>query len=158
MPIYMEIEGVKGNVTAEGHKEWIAVTSFQFGVGRAVGSPTGGAKDREASAPNFSEIVVTKEMEQSSPYLFSESLLGKGKKVKIHLCRTSAGNLETYAEYELENTLISAYSASSGGDRPSESVSLNYTKIVFKYIPWKEDHAKDAPHPAGYDLVLAKKV
>lgn len=158
MPIYMELEGIKGNVTAEGHKEWIHVTSYQFGVGRAVASPTGGGKDREASAPNFSEIVITKDMEQSSPYLFKESLTGKGKKCKIHFCRTSAGNLETYAEVELENTLITSYSASSGGDRPTESIALNYSKVIFKYIPWKEDHAKDSPHPTGYDLALAKTV
>ena len=158
MPIYMELEGIKGNVTAEGHKEWVEVQSFQFGVGRAIGSPVGNAKDREASAPSISEITVSKVMDPASPYLFTESVIGKGKKCKLHFCRVSSGNLETYAEYELENVLVSGYSVSSGGDRPTEQVSLSFTKVIYKYIPWKEDHAKDSPHPAGYDLAAGKKV
>lgn len=158
MSVYMEIEGIKGNVTADGHKEWIGLSSFGYGVARGVSTPAGATKNREVSAPSFSEIAVTKEMDQASPYLFAEACTGKGKKVKVHFCRTSQDKLETYLEYELENAVISSYNVSSSGERPMESFSLNFTKIVTKYIPWKEDHAKDAPHPAGYDLMLAKKV
>ncbi len=158
MSVYMEIEGIKGNVTADGHKEWIGLSSFSYGISRPVSTPAGSTKNREVGAPNISEIQVTKEMDQASPYLFTESCIGKGKKVKVHFCRTSQDKLETYLEYELENAVVSSYSVSSGGERPTESFALNFTKIVTKYIPWKEDHAKDSPHPAGYDLTLAKKV
>ena len=158
MAIYLKVEGIDGNVTAEGHEKWIDCGSLQWGVGRGIGAPTGAAKDREASYPSISEVTVTKEMDSSSPYLFTESCVGKGKKVEIHLVRTSADKLETYMEYVLSNALISGYSVSSGGDRPTESLSINFTKIETKYIPWKDDHTADSPIPAGYDLALAKKV
>jgi type VI secretion system secreted protein Hcp len=155
----MKIGTIKGNETSKGHEEWIRVESFQFGVGRGISTPTGSTKNREASAPSMSEITVTKGMDQSSPYLFSESAIGvKGLKVQFHFVTTAGDKLETYLEIELDNTLISGYSISSGGERPAESISLNYTKFVMKYIPRKEDHAKEAPHPAGYDLVTATKV
>lgn len=160
MPVYMKLGSIKGNVTAKGHEDWINVESFQFGVGRAIATPTGSTKDREASAPSLSEVTIAKQMDQSSPYLFSEGCIGaKGLKATFHFCRTSSGKLETYLEMELENALVSGYSVSAAGEgKPTESVSISYTKILMKYIPWKEDHAKEAPHPAGYDLVAAGKV
>ena len=49
MPIYIKYGDIKGDVTAEGHKDWIEVNSFQWGVGRGISSPTGGGADRESS-------------------------------------------------------------------------------------------------------------
>ena len=160
MPVYLKLGSIKGNVTAKGHEDWINVDSFQFGVGRGISTPTGSSRDREASAPSLSEISIQKQMDQASPYLFNEGCVGsKGLKATFHFCKTSADKLETFLEIELENTLVSGYSVSSGGDgKPSENVTLNYTKYVMKYIPWKEDHAKDAPHPAGYDILQGVKV
>lgn len=43
---------------------------------------------------------------------------------------------EEYYKIELENILVSSYQSSSGGsssDKPQESLSLNFTKIEFKY-------------------------
>jgi type VI secretion system secreted protein Hcp len=56
MPIYVQYAGIKGNVTEKGHTDWVAVNSFQFGVGRGIGSPVGKAANRESSAPSISEV------------------------------------------------------------------------------------------------------
>jgi type VI secretion system secreted protein Hcp len=132
---------------------------MQFGTGRAITLKTGAALDREASAPSVSEVNVSKLMDQASPKLFAESCYGKAKpKIEIHLCKTDAGKLETYMEYTLSDVLLSGYNVSSAGDRPTESISFNFTKIEMKFVPWGKDHAKGSPIPAGYDLGLAKKV
>jgi type VI secretion system secreted protein Hcp len=158
MAIYVEIDKIKGNVTAEGHKDWIEATSFQFGVGRAIASVVGKGKDREASAPSISEITLTKEMDSSSPFLFQEATVGLAKKVTIHFAKTGASKIETYLEYVLENCMISGYSVSSGGDRPTESLSLNFTKITSNYMVFDESGKQTSKFPAGYDLELGKKV
>lgn len=158
MPIYMKIEGIDGDVTAEGHDKWIEVLSFHWVVSRNIGTPTGRAAERETAAPSISDVVVTKYMDKSSPHLFTEACVGKGKKVEIHLCKTAADKLETYMEYTLTNALVSNYRVETSGERPIESVGLNFTKVETKYIPWKPDHTADSPIPAGYDLGLAKKV
>src|SRR5258706_6606126 len=41
-PIYMQYEGIKGDVTAKGHEGWVELSSFQWGIGRGITSPTGG--------------------------------------------------------------------------------------------------------------------
>ena len=98
MPIYMNYNdlAVKGDVTAEGHEEWIEVNSFQWGVGRGISSPTGGSADRESSAPSVSEIVVTKATRHRSPKLLNEALQGEGRRSTIDFCKTDKGNLEVY--------------------------------------------------------------
>jgi hypothetical protein len=60
MPIYIQYGSISGEVPNTGHKEWIEIDSFQWGVGRGVSSPTGGSASRESATPSVSEIVVTK--------------------------------------------------------------------------------------------------
>ncbi|MEJ2643718.1 MAG: type VI secretion system tube protein Hcp [Gammaproteobacteria bacterium] len=155
--LYMKIEGIDGNVTTEGHEKWLELGSLQWGVGRAVSMSTGAGHERETSAPSISEISVTKTMDKASPKLFQEACSGKAKKVQIHLVRTANDKLQTYMEYELENCLISGYSVSSGGDLPSESLSLAFTKITMKFTHWDKGNKPGTPIAASYDLETAKK-
>lgn len=156
MAIYMKIEGIDGDVTHQEHKNWLDISSLQWGVGRGISTPVGSAKNREASEPSISEVVVTKLMDASSVKLFTEACTGqKGKKVQIHL--VSTGNPgKTYMEYTLENALVSGYSVSTNGDRPSESISFNFTKIETKYTPSGEGNDTGSPVTASYDLATAK--
>jgi len=130
-PIFMQYQGVTGDVTSSScnSKNSIELSSFQWGVGRGISSPTGGSADREASAPSVSEIVITKDQDKSSVKLVQQALNGDGKTVKIDFCKTGGDNLPPYLEFNLQNTLISKYNISSGGDRPTESISLNFVKI-----------------------------
>ena len=161
MPIYMKYGDIKGDVTAEGHKGtdgWVEVNSFQFGIGRGISSPTGGSDDRESSAPSVSEIVVTKPMDSSSYRWFEESLWGEGQDVVIDFCKTDKDKLEVYATYTLEDCMVSGFSTSSGGDRPTESISLNFTKIVYGFNQMDKKNAKGETPKTGWDIGTAKKV
>lgn len=137
-PIYMDFNNlaIKGEVAAKDHPGWIEVNSFQWGVGRAISSPIGGGGIREAGAPNVSEFVITKTMDKSSPGLLKQAFAGTAAPVTIDLVRpSSTGVPTTYAEYKLQGVLISGYSVSSGGDTPTESISLSFTKITFAFPP-----------------------
>jgi type VI secretion system secreted protein Hcp len=158
MPIYMNYTNIPGDATAEGHQKWIELNSFQWGVGRGISSPVGGSSDREASAPSVSEIVVTKATDVASPKLLDASLQGEGVAVTIDFCKTDKGKLSVYMTYTLTNTMISGYSLSSGGDRPSESLSLNFTKVEFKDTALDATNAEASPEAVTYDLALAKVV
>ncbi len=158
MPIYLSYATIDGDVTAEGHEKWIEVNSCQFGVGRGINSPTGGSSDREASAPSVSEIVVTKPTDVASTKLFNESLQGEGVAVTIDFCKTDKGKFETYMTYTLTNTMISGFSMSSAGDRPVESISLNFTKIEFKNTSMGAANDTGSPDAVTYDLALGKVV
>ncbi|WP_291295948.1 type VI secretion system tube protein Hcp [Elioraea sp.] len=152
MPVFMHFEGVEGNVTAKGYEKWIEVNSFQFGAGRGISTPTGGAENREASAASVSEVTVTKSMDKASPKLFEAALISnEGKMVKVVMTRTGK-ELTELCSYKFENTLVSGYSVSSGGDTPSESLSLNFAKFEYSYTG-SDVAGKDASKmKVGYDI------
>jgi type VI secretion system secreted protein Hcp len=130
---------------------------LQWGVDRVIHTPMGSSQEREASAPSISEVTISKLMDVASAKLFQEACVGKSKAVKIDLVKTGE-KLENYLEYTLTDCLISGYSVSSGGDKPSESLSLNFTKIEMKYTPYDNKHQPQSPIPAGYDISLGKKL
>ncbi len=156
MAIYLKYEGIDGEATQQDHTKWIDIQSLQFGFGRAITTPTGSTANREASQPSVSEVTVVKMMDASSPKLFTESVTGNaGKTVNIDLVSTgSPGN--TYAQYTLTNALVSAYSVSTGGDRPVESLSISFTKIEFKLTPYDATNKAGTPVTVNYDLSTGK--
>jgi type VI secretion system secreted protein Hcp len=153
MAIYMQIDGIKGDVTEATHKDWIEVNSFQWGVGRGIGSPKSSASDRESSEASVSEVVVSKTSDESSSNLLRAALWGKGKKTKVHFTRTGTDKTQiAYIEYTLENVLLSGYSVSSGGDRPTESLSLNFTAFEFLNLDSKVTNEDGSPDRVNYDM------
>ena len=69
--------------------------------------------------------------------------------------KTDAKELEKYALYKLEEVMISGYSLSSGGDRPMESISLNFTKIDVEQIPMKSKGETGSSKHVLYNLAEA---
>ena len=152
---------IKGESIAEGHKGsdgWIEVHSVQWGCGRGIRTPVGASAKREASAPSISEVTLTKSMDSTSPKLCKEALVGKAVTANIELVETGEGSLETFLTINLTNAMISGYSFSSGGDRPSESYSLNFTKIEMIYQGYDDQHKVDTTKKATviYDLAAGK--
>jgi type VI secretion system secreted protein Hcp len=155
MAIYMKIDGINGDATQAQHKDWIVLHSFQWGIGRGISTPVGAAQRREASEPSVSEVVITKPLDAASVLLCQEAAIGKdGKTVKIDFCRTDKEGTP-YLQVILTNTLISGYSTSSAGDAPSESISLNFTKVEYSETGPNEKNAGGNPVKFAYNLATA---
>ena len=156
MPIFLQYQGIDGDVTTAGHEKWIEVHSIQWGTGRGISMNTASGADREGSTPSVSEVVVTKDTDSASPNLLRASLglppADEGKTVNIDFCKTDTSQPEPYLQFTLDNCLVSGYSLSSGGDRPSESVTLNFTKVEFKNTGMGSANQTGSPDTASYDL------
>jgi type VI secretion system secreted protein Hcp len=156
MPVFMKYDGIEGDVQTAGHEKWIEVHSLQWGTGRGISNAGSSGADREGTTPSVSEIVITKDTDGASPNLLRASLglppADEGKTVNIDFCKTDTSQPEPYLQFTLENTLVSSYSISSGGDRPTESVTLNFTKVEFKNTGMGKANETGNPDPASYDL------
>lgn len=153
--IYIKYGDIKGPVPEEGHKEWFAVDSIQLGIGRAISAGTLDGKNRLNGDPSISEIVITKRADSASPALFKESLNGEAKKVTIEFTRTGqdkSAKQEKYLTWELTDCMISGFSMSSGGDEPTESISLNFTKLEVSYVPFDATNKNKSPEKISFDL------
>lgn len=158
MAIYIEYDGIQGNVTAEGYKDHLSVSSVNFGVGRGISMEAGNMANREATRPSLSEITFTKIADNSSTSLFKESVTGStGKLVKIKFVQTGADKVVEYMDIELEDCLVSGYTISAGGDDdPVETVTLSFAKIMVNYHDYDKANAGASPQRVGYDLTTAK--
>ena len=158
MAIYLQYEGIEGDATQKNHKKWFDIQSLQWGVGRGIHTPVGSAQNREASEPSVSEVTVTMNMDGSSTKMFEEACVGKkGKKVVVDFI-TTGDEGQLYLQYTLDKVLVSGYSISSGGDRPSVSLSFNFTKIELKYTTYDEGNEAPTNILAGYNIGDGKKV
>lgn len=154
MAIYLKIDSIKGSSTDTNFSEQIELGSFQWGAGLGVGSPRGG--DRTTSEPSVSEITTTKTLDKASEGLFKALLkgdpVGKGT---ISFTAASKGESIAYATLELEDIIVSGYSMSSGGDFPSESISLNFTKFDWSFTG-RDKTQGGSPTHLIYNLVENK--
>ena len=157
--ILLDFEGViKGDAQQSGHEDWINLTSLTLGVTRTI-TTSGSGKDRETSTPNFSEVACTKDADIASNEIFAQSIYGKKicDKAVVHFIQTGGeGADQVYMEYELYEPIVSSYSISSGGERPVESFSLSFTKIVQKYTQFDAGGTQTQATDKGYDLKTGK--
>ncbi len=155
MGIYLKYDTLEGNVTAAGFEKWIELNTFQWGVGRGIGSSDGTSGVRESSAASVSEVSVTKPLDKVSHSLLEAALWGEPKKVEVAFTRNQKGGEVEFLRYELESTMTSGYSISGGGDRPMESLSFNFTKVTMHNAVAKADNTGDAQKTI-YDLATRK--
>lgn len=156
MAIYLNYDGlaIKGDVTEEGHTDWIELSSCQYALSRAISSTTGASADRETSAPSISEVTITKNVDASTVDLVTEALQGEGKTAIIDFTKTDKGKLQVFKTLTLTDTMISSYSSSSDGNgNLQESVTLNFTQFELKYTPMKSGGAAGSPKTVTYSTL-----
>ncbi|MBB3221234.1 type VI secretion system tube protein Hcp [Pseudoduganella umbonata] len=144
---------IKGTSTVAGHAEWITIDSIEMGVGRAISSSGGGA-DRDTSNPSFSEISLSKATDIASADLFMQAVCGMSLgKAELHFIHTGGADKkeQVFLKIELEEAIVSSYSVSSGGERPSENFSINFTKISYQYDSFTGDKVVTGT-PKKWDL------
>ncbi|MDE1764027.1 MAG: type VI secretion system tube protein Hcp [Thaumarchaeota archaeon] len=150
-PIFMKIADINGETTLTGYAGDIELDSFQFGIEHAVDlSASSGAT---AGKTTFSPIQITKIMDKTSPAIFGKSTTGQViPQVDIYFAKTTSKGLQTYAHYLLKNVIISSYSVSSGGDAPTESISLNFQSVQFEFSIANPDGTLSPFGTFKYDL------
>ena len=149
---------LKGDSVVEKHKDWISVDSLQWGVGRAV-STSGAGTDRDTSNPSFSEVSISKNMDVASAQMMLEAACGKAfTTATFHFIQTGGKDAggQHYLEIILDKPILSSYSMSSGGDRPNDSVSINYNGIKMQYDQLTDGKVVAKGEPKGYDLKVNK--
>jgi type VI secretion system secreted protein Hcp len=154
MAIYLKNDTCKGSVTDSKFVDQIELSSFQWGAGVGVTSARGG--DRTTTEPSVSEITTTKITDKSSELLYKSLLKGEPiGKCTVSFVAASKGESVAYATLELEEVIISGFSMSSGGDFPSESLSLNFTKFDWSFAG-RDSTQTASPTHLIYSLVENK--
>ncbi len=158
MAIYLDYEGIKGNVTAEGYEGMIALKYFRFNVSRKISMESGAMANRENALPKLGTVYIEKFSDVSTAALFNVSVAGsEGKRATLHFVRTGTDKPVEYMTYTMENCLISKYFIFHVDiiKAPHEQIHLSYTSLQISAT------ARDAKNQAadisryGYNLITA---
>jgi type VI protein secretion system component Hcp len=103
------------------------VLGYSFtGPGAAQSTSAGSGRGKV----KFDEFSITKTVDKSSPQLFKACVSGQHFKTAVlHVRKQGSDQPITY---DLTGVVVATYQTASGGDRPTESLSLNFTKIEVK--------------------------
>jgi type VI secretion system secreted protein Hcp len=122
MPIYMQIAGLKGDVTAKGFAAWFSIYSFSWGM-----SSTGGRPQPASFNVQFAPVT-------SASKIFLDCATGK------HIDSVIIAELKPegpeYFRVTLTDVLISSYSiGASDGEAgpPMLTVAFEFNKILERY-------------------------
>ena len=153
--IYMTFGDVKGEVTESNHKYWIALDSIEFSTTRNASQETGNPK-RNIGTPSISKILITKEMDNSTPSVFLEAISGNGQNCVIRYLNGS----NVYMEYKLENAIISKYiqKKTKNHSGAHEQIEISFTTIKTVYTPYDSAGNKGTPMASGYNISEAKRI
>jgi type VI secretion system secreted protein Hcp len=128
---FLKIDGIKGESSDAVHRDSIEGFSFSWGCSNTAAVSGGGG----AGKATFKEFTVTKKTDSSSAQLLLRCARGNHIPKATLTCRKTGGGDNGYLVIELENVLVSSYSqaADTTDDKPTESISLNFTKISYFY-------------------------
>ena len=158
---YINFSTIPGEVTTADHAGWIEVLSFSHGASMAINESTVSAGSRSAGRANVADFSFVKMMDKASVPLTFNCVTGTSvPTVTVDLTRAGEGKQEVYMTYTLSGVLISSISVGAGGDGvPTESVSLAFGKITWKYLPTSGMDGKQAsPVIKGFDMTTLKPV
>src|SRR3954454_12840672 len=128
--ILLNIKTIPGESQLKDYVSTIELLSFSHGVAMQVtGDPSN--TERTSGKPNHQDLTVSKYVDLAScPLVAACNAATNLGEVVLTCARNDKGAVLPYLVYTLENVLVSSVSHSSGsGDKPTETVTLNYTKI-----------------------------
>jgi type VI secretion system secreted protein Hcp len=157
--VYLQIEGINGESADGKHKGWIEVSHVIWNVNQSRASTMSTAGGLSCGRAELSEITFRKMADLSSPLLLQNCATGKTiAKAKFEFMRADGnGTPITYFTVELDNVMVSSVTPSSGdGGILSESVSLAYAKVKWKYTQQKIAGGIGGNTSGGWDAAANK--
>ena len=150
--MFLKIDGIKGESKDSKHADQIEIMSYSWGLSQTGTMAFGGGGG--AGKVQFQDFHFTNAISRASPLLFLKCATGEHIKEATLTARKAGEEQQDFLIIKMNDVLISSYQSggSSGGDLPTEQVSMNYAKIEYSYKPQKPDGSLDAAISAGWDL------
>ena len=152
MSIFLQFGSVLGDVQDAGHTNWIDLKTVTWSLSRPVTNPAGSTAGRVLSAPQLSELTITKDEDVASIPLIQAALEGSPVAAQIDFCTTGTGQLEVYYSIAMTNAIITGFAQAGSEGRPLESITLNFTQIAFTGTQMDADGILSSPASYGWNI------
>jgi type VI secretion system secreted protein Hcp len=152
MSTFLKFGSVLGDVEDAGHPNWINLHAVSWSLSRPVTNPAGSSGGRVLSAPQLSELTITKDEDIASIPLIQAALEGSPVAVQIDFCTTGTTQQQVYYSIALTNAVITAFGQTALDGRPLDSVTLNFTQIAFTGTQMDADGTAASPASYGWNI------
>jgi type VI secretion system secreted protein Hcp len=148
---------IDGTSTLAGYEKQLELLSFSHGVAMQITGDLSNT-ERTSGKPNHQDFTVTKYLDQSSPKLNEGCCKGDNfKSALITIARNDKGTVLPLITYKLENVVLSSISiGGGGGDKPVETVTMNYNKITWDFHTQKAEGSEAGHVQTLWDLATNK--
>ncbi len=157
MPIFMKYEGIDGESEVRGRTGYMELNSFSWGLSRATATARGDSRgDAEFVAQ---DVVVTRAQDSISALLIQEAAVGDFERtVDIEFVRTGPNNKPiVYFKATLRQAGLASYQVASGGDTPTESMTIRYNSVQIASHKTGND-LNAVPNTVGLDVAVGSTI
>lgn len=132
MPIYMKIEGVDGDVTAQGYEKWHELFSYSWGESNA--GAAGGGGGGGAGKVTMQDFNVMMRSGRGAPIIAHACAAGTQlPAVQVDVVLTSGEQSSVYQRWTLRPAQVTSYqTGASGSEIPVDNVSMRFRTIKFE--------------------------
>ncbi|ELX12950.1 virulence factor secretion apparatus protein [Janthinobacterium sp. HH01] len=147
---------IVGNCMVTGYAAKIIVLSYSHSASMPLQMDASNT-ERTSGRPVFSELSFSKMSDLSTTEMYKACTQGtKIGLAKLHVGRVENGKYMNFFTYEMTNAMISNISTSGGGGIPSDSFSLNFTKIKCDYTQQQADSTAKGTGTWNWNLETMK--
>jgi type VI secretion system secreted protein Hcp len=154
--LILEIASIPGNCEIDKFKGKIIVNSYSHSVSLPLQMDVSNT-ERTSGRPSFSEVSFSKMSDLSTTAMFKACSQGTPLgTAKLHVGRVENGAYMNFFTYQMFNAVISNISTSGGGGIPSDSFSINFTKIQCDYTQQQSNTAAKGTATWNWNLETMK--
>jgi type VI secretion system secreted protein Hcp len=154
---FLRIDGIPGESADDKHKGEIEVETFSWGESQAAAGSSGSGGG--AGRVTLHDLHFTAAVSKASPMLMLACASGQHLKSAVVSARRTAKQPADFLTFSLSDVLVSGYAITASEDGPpTDSVSLNFSRIQLEYKAQKADGSLGASTKAGWDAKTGKQV
>ncbi len=153
---FLKIDGIPGESQDHKHKDEIQLMSWSWGESQHGTMAFGGGGG--AGKVQMQDFTFVMHVNKASPKLLLACANGEHIKNAIMTARKAGKDQQDYLKLVFTDILISSFQTGGSGDLPTDSISLNYSKIEYEYKEQNVDGTLKGPVKVGYNLKEMKAV
>jgi len=165
--ILMRLGKIKGDCVIEGYKDWIALESMSFNVGKNIETKNKGLDIEIKKNDEPQSVSVDKTTDCSSADLMYRAIKDRTPdandnpvSAEIHFVEVRDGkkrDIKAYLKIKLGRVLIKGWSINGDQDgRPSESIDLTFDQLAMEYNATTDGKIFTRFGPRGWDTAAGK--
>jgi type VI secretion system secreted protein Hcp len=154
MPVdlFLKLAGIDGESTDARHRGEIEVLGWSWGQSQEAPSASSGAGAGAGKVKHL-DLTIQKRVDVATPLLLSAC--AQGRHISDGTLTTRSTNGQEFLLFTMTNVFVTSVNmseASKDDPRPSETVTLNFTKLDFDYRMFKPDGSVGAEKSFKWDF------